>query len=732
MIAEIFIEGKKLDVSDDISSLLTFALDDIKDFSSRSTQWSKTIVLPGTARNNVIFGGIFELGLTNDYDPSLPNIGYNFNSSKAADCVVFQDNFQTLKGTMRMLQINKDRGSIEYEVALNGYLTALSVALTAGLLTDLDFSEYDQAYISSNISSSWFNAPGSGVTFPLMDYGTYSTVANVPNPKHDWQFGTFRPALYVKEYIDKMFAAAGFRYDAPLFDTARFKGMVVPHNQKDVQAPKTGQLFAGHSTGEQLIIQDSSGLTSNDVIIGSFIGGLFSTTDNKIFTFNGASAISGKLTVILVGHFNYFANVFSSTKVTVQKGGDDSFTGWLNLEDHSVGDHTYIRSVVLDMTLNPGDTINVHYEFTRIGFTNSSVVYVESAQLAFATPATVMAPVEYGETIRINYCLPQNIRQVDFLLSIVKLFNLYVYEDQFDENLIHIRPFPKFFEQGADSVVDWSSKLDRLNSVIKIKPMSEVNTKLYVFSYAKDSDYYNDLYQKRYNQGYGSFTFDTEFEFSSNTTKVDIIFASTPLVGYQGEEKVYSTIFKLNGTTEDRVDSIIRLLQTKAITGVASWQMMNGATILGTYDHYGYAGHYDDPDNPSDDLNFGGLKEVFFQLTTAASLDYTQFNLFWSQYMAEITDKDSKMLIGMFHLTAADIFNLRFSQFRVIDGVLFRLNKITDYNTSKPDVCEVELLRVINTNYSYPLGNTAEDDNALLWNDTGAIMANDDDEIVWQ
>ena len=68
---ELFIEGKKVDVSKNINTLLTFTIDDVKDFASRKTTFSKTIVLPGTANNNKIFGHIFEVGLSNNYDPLL-------------------------------------------------------------------------------------------------------------------------------------------------------------------------------------------------------------------------------------------------------------------------------------------------------------------------------------------------------------------------------------------------------------------------------------------------------------------------------------------------------------------------------------------------------------------------------------------------------------------------------------------------------------------------------------
>jgi hypothetical protein len=204
--------------------------------------------------------------------------------------------------------------------------------------------------------------------------------------------------------------------------------------------------------------------------------------------------------------------------------------------------------------------------------------------------------------------------------------------------------------------------------------MSELNAKIYKLKYRSDSDYYNELYRKRYNEGYGDRIYDSEFEFAQTTNEFEICFSSTPLVGYFGEDKVYPTIFKRNGSdsspAEENVDSNIRILQAKKISGVSPWNITtnSGATILNTLTRYGYAGHLDDPTNPTVDLNFGAPKELFFTLT-AGNLSNNQFNVYWSNYMREITDKDSKLVTANFYLTAKDILNLDFSKYIYVDGI---------------------------------------------------------------
>jgi hypothetical protein len=67
--------------------------------------------------------------------------------------------------------------------------------------------------------------------------------------------------------------------------------------------------------------------------------------------------------------------------------------------------------------------------------------------------------------------------------------------------------------------------------------------------------------------------------------------------------------------------------------------------------------------------------------------------------LAEITDKDSKLLTGSFKLTVQDIYDLDFKRLIYIDGALFRLMKVIDFNTNGDELTKCELLKVINLDY---------------------------------
>lgn len=681
MNTELYIENNRLDITEEISALVTFAIDDIKDFSARSTAWSKTIILPGTANNNKLFGNIFEIGQANEYDDTIANVGYNFNAAKSAAILIFQDNLQSFKGVLRLLEIVVDRGRIEYEVSVFGELSSLNVSLSNALLEDLDFSAYDEAWTVANIIASWDNSGGSGLYYPLIDYGSYGVING--NVKHHWDFRTMRPALYVKEFIDKMFEDANFRYESDILESDRFKRLIIPNNRKALYSKNS--ILLDVSADPQVFdppIAFEFVEYPNQAVLGSF-----TTSDNITFTYGGITDYSATITLRVKGSYYSGQNFFFPINFN---GAAIDYLILPATPDNTPVD--FDETKVVHFNLSTGDQIQIG---AIEGFDSSPSfeINLDESRLLINADSTESVGLTLGETIDINYNLPKNIRQIDFLVSLVKLFNLYVYEDQFDQRKLYIKPYINFYSKNIDEVVDWTYKLNR-DQPVRIRPMSEINAKIYEFKYKSDSDYYNDLYKKRYGQDYGNHIYDTEFEFAEQKNSFEIIFSPTPLVGWSGEEKVYPTIFKQNNGTEENVDSNIRILQSKKVTGVTSWNIKDGVTVLDSVTDYGYAGHLDDPDAPTNDLNFGALKEAFFTITSG-DLSKTQFNVFWSQYMAEITNKDSKLVTAKFYLKPSDIFNLDFSKYIHMDGVLFRLNKIQDYNMSKPDECIVELLKSI-------------------------------------
>ena len=681
---EVFIENNPLELIQDISAEFTYTIDDIKDFAARNTSFSKTIVLPGNASNNKLFGHIFEFGSSNAYSGASANVGYNFNASKSAACIILVDKIQVFKGVIRLLEIIIDNNNIEYECAVFGELGGLVSALGNKKLEELNFSSYNHSWTYGNISDSWSNlgqnnstAIGSGYYYPLIDYGRVSV------DKVGFDFRTFRPALYVKEYIDKMLTAAGYTYTCAFFNTDTFKRLIIPNNQIQLSA-YTNTAFKGVPTVKSYNLAESvyeveiTGITT--------LGNFTSNITNDVFTYNSTVPFDGNVTVVLNGQIisavNAYVRVYKNATIIGQQyvgtGGAGGFFG------------VTINAGLINFT--NGDTFKVTLENDVTAF---NVNVTASSSVTIMTVSSQLIPVNYGETIDLNAGIPKGILQKDLLATIVKMFNLYVVEDKDKSKHINIYPFIDYY---TGTTIDWTDKLDR-SKPMHLKPMSELNAKFYSYKYKSDSDYYNDNYKKKYNEAIGDYIYDSQYEFAEDTKSIEIIFSGTSMYQYVGTDKVYPAIYKLsnNNTAEDKMDSLIRILYAKKVTGVNTWAIKDGASILMTFNEYGYAGHTNDPVSPTFDLSFGAPAELNYSSVTYTTNNL--FNLYWSEYIAEITDKDSKLLTANFRLTDMDIYNLDFSKFIQIDGALWRLNKVYDYNPMNPETTKVDLLKVIEITY---------------------------------
>jgi len=662
---ELFIEGQKADINDQISVQLTFAIDDVANFASRETTFSKQIVLPGTAANHSIFGHVYEMGSNNPFSPGQPNIGAAFNVAQTSRAELRLKGFLVLRGIFRLTGIIKDGDFVEYEGALFGELSGLMSEISNKKLENLDFSEYDHVWNHTAISNSWDNVPGSGYFYPLIDYGNYRE-----SNDRDYDIGTFRPALYAKEYLDKMFAAAGYSYSSTFLNSAYFKSLIIPQNKK--QLTNNNPIALNRNANDQF----TPGTRNYNLrfVFGDL--GLFTTNVNSDeFTLGGSTSISCiiKATVNITSYDGFPTDI----RLQIRKGT----TVLKQITISALGEYELTTD---QLTLNVGEMINVRFTDLTIG---EEMFYDGNLFVETLTPIERIPNV--GDTLYVNDSIPKGIFQKDFLSSLVKMFNLYIWEDKENEKRLNIEPYINYVTTND---IDWTYKVARDKSW-QISPMGNLNGRIFEYKYKDDSDFYNEAYKKKFNQNYGDRQFDTGFQFSTDRISTEIIFASSPLLKYGTNDKYVTPIYKKSNelAAEDRTDSNIRILFSKK-KSATSWDIKHGGGNHAK-SFYGYAGHLDDASSPLYDLNFGAPSEVYFSITNYPSQNL--FNRFWSGYIAQIADKDSKILRCYVYLKPIDIAQLDFANPIFIDGVRFRLNKITDYDYTNNELVQVELLKII-------------------------------------
>ena len=293
-----------------------------------------------------------------------------------------------------------------------------------------------------------------------------------------------------------------------------------------------------------------------------------------------------------------------------------------------------------------------------------------------------------GNTIAMVNAIPHT-KQRDFFMSLVKMFNLYVQADTQNDRHLIIEPREDFL---TSDIVDWSQKLDNSKDVSYL-PMGALDSKDYLYKYKQDKDYYNELYEATWDEVYGQEKFEITNDFLKNEFKTELIFSPTCSVGKDYNQMVLPTIKKYDeslasGHNEIRLMSNIRILYFGGMkTGYWRHYHAGGITTNSTYP---YAGHLDDPFNPTLDLNFGINKEIYYDNTFApiTLTDNTIFNKYHKKFIEEITDVNSKVVRGYFNLNPSDIKSLSFRKQYRFNNAYFRLNKIENYNPSELTMCE--------------------------------------------
>ena len=303
-----------------------------------------------------------------------------------------------------------------------------------------------------------------------------------------------------------------------------------------------------------------------------------------------------------------------------------------------------------------------------------------------------------GDDIETRLVVPQKIKQSDLFSSIIKRFNLYIDYDQIDDKKLIIETRDTFLtdeRENLEHLVDRSKDYN-------IKPMGALNSGRFVFKDKLDKDNLNDTYNKVNDEVYGQLILDVQNDFLNADKTITTIFAPTPLETFTGEnDRVLSSMrFVDKDNKPANATAKIRLLYWGGLLDTQkTWRL--GIPSLGgaSYTQYPYAGHLDNPYDPTFDLNWFVPKQLYYDFSygNKLTLSYSNnncYNVYWKKYIEEITDKNSKILECNLALRPYDYQELNFRKNYYIDGSYWRLLKVEDFDAMSEDTTKCIFLKV--------------------------------------
>jgi hypothetical protein len=718
MSARLFVEGIEADTLGDIDVDFTFSVSDISDIERRNTAYSKTITLPSTAKNQQLFGNIFDISVNNDFYEEDANIGVNFNPAKQAKAQIFLDNVKIFDGVLRMMKINSLEGDIVYEVNVFGRLRDILHELGDKTLADLDFDDYDHTWNRTNIEDSWDRTEwvdgASNYVYPLVDYGFSIDSINYP-------IRNFKPAVFISEILKRIFAEANFEIQAPFFNSFYFRKLLLITAEKNITRESTTLLNQNPSLFQQNVTSTPS---FTHLLVFSSVEATGFTIQNGGTRFRWTktqslnTGLNLNLRIALTALQGYTDNIWT---VSVLKNGSQIFSASRNVTFISPG-----QVFSWDVAISEGVALatNDYFEIRLTGAVagggggynpnlETQVVVVPTGSFKIGNTVPVAVELEEGDTMKIQYTLPKSLKQRDFLKSIISMYNLYVTQDKLRTNVLEIVPYNEFYRTFKDQALDWSDKLDQ-SQEISITPLSELTAKEYRLTFDDDADYWSTFYKTKFNEAYGESRTIIDNDFVLDTKTVKVVF-SPPVMREQVPGQIMIHLYKVENGVKIPDNFKPRIAYWKPQVECSTWYIEYASGDV-AYTNYPYAGHLDDPTTPSADVLFSNPREVYFSIGV-----YPGDNLYQGYYERLITsigDRNSRLLEGYFYLTPTDIMNLDFRTIIKVGVHYFQLEKVDKYNPIANGLSYVSLFKIL-TNIS-----PADYDFILLEDDSYMLQEN--------
>ena len=467
---QIYIGNVKLDLFEDENISLTSSIQNSKDIGKIFTDFTQSFSVPASATNNKIF--------KHYYKPDIAS-GYDFDARVKADAIIELNHATFRIGKLRLDGVQLKQGQpSSYKVTFFGSTVTLTDLLGEDRLSDIgELDAYDHPYDAQEARLGFTGSLMSGnIVYPLISHtnrlyydsaGTTTTDGNLyydnTKPSRGVQYTDLKPALKVSAIIDSIETKYGITFDSEFFDgTLTGYENVFPDLFMWLHAKKGA-------------MQTAEGVVTK----GKIKYFLFESGTDIVF-FDFPDAANMLLQPILIANFqrNYQIDL---TITPVENGEYSIYIYRDNVLLHSIinttGTHNTIPYVIQG---NEQTSIYVEIE-TSGGITNYDASWninqFETSTDPFDPSDVVTNAVYLSDnqslitSVSIKDNIP-NIKVIDFLRNLFKMFNLTSYVKQ--NGNIYVEPLDVFYQQG--DITDISKYIDNtdtnINRAIPYKTVS--------------------------------------------------------------------------------------------------------------------------------------------------------------------------------------------------------------------------------------------------------------------
>jgi hypothetical protein len=742
MAGELFINDRLVDLDQSIPFPLTFNISDIKDLTARKGNKSKTIKLPGTRRNHELMLSVFTLSSIDKISDDESDF-VDFDPSIKATARYYQNGLLEFNGVAQLMECTLSNGVWTFDVTLVSDTIDYIARLQKIKVNELGWSEYNHALSLTNQQNSWsglieengspayvYSSPdwdGRGYYYGLIDYGYTRPTPSTFGVEH------MPPQVFVYEVLEKAFAYAGITWTSTFMESQLFKRLLLAYAGGDLPTIDSTQ-----SNNDSAFTTEANNAGSGAIIKGTvqqygsgiaFMNDLTLTDDydctvnqdniNQLQTTSPVlfvSATEGLVTVNYVGDHDITwttnaALIYGNynVRLAIFKNGilisnDVIYQGVLEGvgNGHSLT-FTFDYSRQINLLINDALTFKISYNLLAsqgLGFNGLTFITTEiisnTADLNITRDTQTLSA---GGTVNLAAFLPDMTCDV-FLKGIITAFNLFIKPSVADPSIVEIEPLNDFYNAAGDAI-DWTYKIDKSKD-LTVTPTINFAAKNYKFNFEQDDDYFNTTYTDDVQKQYGQFLIESQSQFATNDAVFKLPFSQKLLARIPEDspssftDLIVPRSFQIK-TNEDGTSTMEKKKGKPFIVQLGElrpgvWEHRSETGVDDNLTDYPYVGHLDSIDSPSFDFNFGVPDFVFWSTSV-----YTTNNLYiyHEKFIKELVSRFGKQLTCSAMLAPEDINALDFKNLINIDGIVYRLQKVSDYDSGKNTSTQIELIRII-------------------------------------
>jgi hypothetical protein len=748
MNSRLVVNGYELDLSDNIAVPLNLSITDVKEPEKRKRSFSKTLILEGTSNNMAFFLSAYSLDINIEESTNIqftPNLRY--------DCEFFKNDLRVFKGKFKLNEVKVLNNNYSFDCNLISETVDIFAKLKDKKLNELDWSEYDHNLTRTNVIKSWnegiklngvdnrnfgsdtrgYQPKSYGYIYPLVDYG-YNMVGNSPL---NFRINQLYPFIYVKEAVKKTL-------DFALEDT----NIEVDYTTDFFTNTNMQKLIYGFGGGEQIKLNP-------DQIIAAKVELLNGTkAANTIYGAPSALKYPNGTPV-----YYTFSKTFNLLKSPINYTTINQDLNIVNLTDGGITFNvvgSYSISVSFDLTLSSsGSTYNTNY-LTGTFYTNNIITSLDGTNIStnnFSQTVNTTAShsfninsnIKTGQKLSFDFYLAQYVNKVDltysisnlqitvsankdavltdnspvslsssipdikcseFFKGILNLFYAYmsepIYNPVTNKSTIYIDSFINYYE-AQENYDNWTDLIDESKD-ITIQSNSLIEGNIYQYTFSDEKDVLNAKYRELVGIGYGEKQLEIE-TWMNGVVKFELPFNTYIPYKIENSQLIYPIV-------KDQTTDSNNTTTSKPYKGKGMLTFYNGlrSGVVNIYNAEGSATgdwqiKYDFPmihhlrfkDNynfePLFDLHFAPRNATFDGIKLVP--DVNIFTKYHDKFVNEITSKNSKLVSLYLKLSYKDINELDFAKLKMIDGVLYRLNTIKDFDSDAYGTTEVELIKYL-------------------------------------